>query len=57
MGNACACIVVARWENALDKERMNDVFSGKISKETLLDTALTSDKINEKTHYIKASEQ
>ncbi|WP_156510835.1 cation:dicarboxylate symporter family transporter, partial [Proteus hauseri] len=26
VGNACACIVVARWENALDKERMNDVF-------------------------------
>ncbi|WP_194952116.1 MULTISPECIES: dicarboxylate/amino acid:cation symporter [Proteus] len=57
VGNACACIVVARWENALDKQRMNDVFSGKISEEAHLDIDFTSDKINEKTHYIKASEQ
>ena len=30
VGNACASIVVARWEDALDKERMNDVLSGKV---------------------------
>ncbi|MCK9781928.1 MULTISPECIES: dicarboxylate/amino acid:cation symporter [Enterobacterales] len=40
VGNACACIVVARWENALDKERMNDVFSGKASSEFVEDTPL-----------------
>lgn len=40
VGNACACIVVARWENALDKERMNDVFSGKASNEFVEDASL-----------------
>ncbi len=30
VGNACATIVVSRWENALDKERLNDVLSGKV---------------------------
>lgn len=40
VGNACACIVVARWENALDKERMNDVFSGKASNEFIEDAPL-----------------
>ncbi|EST59446.1 dicarboxylate/amino acid:cation symporter [Proteus cibi] len=40
VGNACACIVVARWENALDKERMNDVFSGRASSEFVEDTPL-----------------
>lgn len=40
VGNACACIVVARWENALDKERMNDVFSGRTSSEFIEDAPL-----------------
>ena len=40
VGNACACIVVARWENALDKERMNDVFSGRASSEFVEDAPL-----------------
>lgn len=40
VGNACACIVVARWENALDKERMNDVFSGRTSNEFVEDPLL-----------------
>ncbi len=56
VGNACACIVVARWENALDKERMNAVFSGKISREDFDDNNLVSDKANEKPHYVKAAE-
>ncbi|MEB6856886.1 dicarboxylate/amino acid:cation symporter [Proteus cibi] len=57
VGNACACIVVARWENALDKERMNAVFSGKILKEDLFEDNLVSDKANEELHYVKISEQ
>ena len=57
VGNACACIVVARWENALDKERMNAVFSGKILKEDLFEDNLVSDKANEELHYVKVSEQ
>lgn len=40
VGNACACIVIARWENALDKERMNDVFSGRASSEFIEDAPL-----------------
>ncbi|OKP03092.1 dicarboxylate/amino acid:cation symporter [Xenorhabdus eapokensis] len=28
VGNACASIVVARWENALDKEKMNQILNG-----------------------------
>lgn len=56
VGNACACIVVARWENALDKERMKAVFSGKISSEDFDDNNLVSDKANEKPHYVKATE-
>ncbi|MBG6027085.1 dicarboxylate/amino acid:cation symporter [Proteus columbae] len=57
VGNACACIVVARWENALDKERMNGVFSGKISREDFADDKLVSDNVNEEPHYVKATEQ
>ncbi|WP_109406464.1 dicarboxylate/amino acid:cation symporter [Proteus faecis] len=57
VGNACACIVVARWEDALDKERMNDVFNGKISKENFSDDNLVSDKTNKEPHYVKVSEQ
>ncbi|QAV24157.1 dicarboxylate/amino acid:cation symporter [Proteus hauseri] len=60
VGNACACIVVARWENALDKERMNDVFSGKASGEMILqedilmtDANLASLKINESNDPLK----
>ncbi|REF27334.1 aerobic C4-dicarboxylate transport protein [Xenorhabdus cabanillasii] len=30
VGNACACIVIARWENALDKEKMNRVLNGEM---------------------------
>ena len=33
VGNACACIVVARWENALDEERMKMVLSGNMPPE------------------------
>ncbi|MFU9076000.1 dicarboxylate/amino acid:cation symporter [Proteus sp. LHD240705] len=57
VGNACACIVVARWENALDKERMNDIFSGKISREDFANDNLVSDNVNEEPHYVKGSEQ
>ncbi|WP_100159527.1 dicarboxylate/amino acid:cation symporter [Proteus columbae] len=57
VGNACACIVVARWENALDKERMNDVFSGRISREDFVDDNLISDNANKEPHYVKVSEQ
>ncbi|MCG3461110.1 dicarboxylate/amino acid:cation symporter [Xenorhabdus bovienii] len=28
VGNACACIVVARWENALDKDKMHQALNG-----------------------------
>lgn len=49
VGNACACIVVARWENALDKERMNDVFSGRISREDFADDNLVSENKSIKT--------
>lgn len=49
VGNACACIVVARWEDALDEERMHDVFNGKISDDILPDTTgeLVPIEINE----------
>ncbi|MDC9593327.1 dicarboxylate/amino acid:cation symporter [Xenorhabdus sp. IM139775] len=30
VGNACASIVVARWENALDKEKMHQALNGKM---------------------------
>lgn len=32
-GNACATIVVARWENALDKEQLRAALDGKISND------------------------
>ena len=32
-GNACATIVVARWENALDKEKLDQALSGKLIEE------------------------
>lgn len=51
VGNACACIVVARWENALDKERMNDVFSGRISREDFADDNLVSENKSIKNYY------
>ena len=60
VGNACACIVVARWENALDKERMNDVFNGKASGEMILqedilmtDANLAPLEINESNDPLK----
>lgn len=34
VGNACASIVVARWEGALDKERMNEVLGGNVRLES-----------------------
>ena len=51
VGNACACIVVARWENALDKERMNDVFSGRISREDFAYDNLVSENKSIKNYY------
>lgn len=57
VGNACACIVVARWEDALDKERMNDIFSGKISREDFANDDLVSDNANEEPQYLKVTEQ
>ena len=30
VGNACATIVVARWENALDKDKLDAALNGKI---------------------------
>lgn len=51
VGNACACIVVARWENALDKERMNDVFSGRISREDFADDNLVTENKSIKNYY------
>ena len=33
VGNACATIVVARWENALDKEQLRAALDGKISND------------------------
>lgn len=29
-GNACATIVVSRWENALDKETLNKALNGQL---------------------------
>ena len=34
IGNACATIVVARWENALDKEKLDLAMSGKLVVKT-----------------------
>ncbi|MBD2783466.1 dicarboxylate/amino acid:cation symporter [Xenorhabdus sp. DI] len=34
VGNACASIVVARWENALDKEKMHQALNGDIPSST-----------------------
>lgn len=36
-GNACATIVVARWENALDKQKLDDALNGRT------DTSLNAD--------------
>jgi len=33
IGNAVACIAVARWENAIDRDRMRLVLSGKYDPE------------------------
>ena len=30
VGNACATIVVARWENALDKDKLDAAFNGQV---------------------------
>ena len=45
VGNACACIVVARWENALDKQRMQDVFSGKVSADIMPEQEIITTEI------------
>ncbi len=34
-GNACATIVVARWENALDKEKLDAALNGRLPPETV----------------------
>ncbi|AYY79983.1 dicarboxylate/amino acid:cation symporter [Proteus vulgaris] len=56
VGNACACIVVSRWENALDTERMNAVFSGRISREDIPHDNLVSNNESNEPHYVKVSE-
>ena len=30
VGNACAAIVVARWEKSLDKDKLDDAMNGKL---------------------------
>ncbi|GGZ94768.1 C4-dicarboxylate transporter DctA [Ignatzschineria ureiclastica] len=39
-GNACATIVVARWDNALDEEQLQRALDGKISEDEALKTVL-----------------
>lgn len=39
-GNACATIVVAKWDNALDKEQLNAALDGKVSETEVLETVL-----------------
>ncbi|MBW3471627.1 dicarboxylate/amino acid:cation symporter [Proteus vulgaris] len=56
VGNACACIVVSRWENALDTERMNAVFNGRISREDIPHDNLVSNNESNEPHYVKVSE-
>ena len=34
IGNACATIVVARWENALDKEQLGKAMRGELVAKT-----------------------
>ena len=34
VGNACAAIVVARWEKSLDKDKLNDAMNGKLTVHT-----------------------
>lgn len=53
VGNACACIVVARWENALDKERMQDVFSGRVAGELTSDAERVLAETNEPAHCVE----
>lgn len=37
VGNACATIVVARWENALDKQKLDDALNGRINPDIQAD--------------------
>ncbi len=39
-GNACATIVVARWDNALDAEQLQRALDGKVTEEEALKTVL-----------------
>ena len=34
VGNACAAIVVARWEKSLDKDKLDDAMNGKLTVHT-----------------------
>lgn len=34
VGNACATIVVARWEKSLDKDKLDDAMNGKLTVHT-----------------------
>ena len=53
VGNACACIVVARWENALDKERMHNVFSGNVSDELIAEEIFEPIEMHEPNNSVK----
>ncbi|UNM96303.1 dicarboxylate/amino acid:cation symporter [Ignatzschineria rhizosphaerae] len=39
-GNACATIVVARWDNALDKDQLHNALDGKVTESEVLETVL-----------------
>lgn len=40
VGNACATVVVARWDNALDYDKLYAALDGKVSEEEALDTVV-----------------
>ncbi len=55
VGNACACIVVARWENALDKEKMQLALSGKMPSEVEIHETIVTETFD--TGPVLASNQ
>nr|WP_314263124.1 dicarboxylate/amino acid:cation symporter [uncultured Moellerella sp.] len=55
VGNACACIVVARWENALDKEKMQLALSGKMPPEVEIHETIVTETFD--TGPVLASNQ
>ncbi len=55
VGNACACIVVARWENALDKEKMQLALSGKMPSEVEIHETIVTETFD--TSPVLASNQ